>query len=53
MDEETHKLFHRVAKKMGWTDDGLDTAEEKVCCQLNTECMHKVLFFTIEPWITN
>ncbi|XP_029917238.1 germ cell nuclear acidic protein [Myripristis murdjan] len=30
MDEETHKLFHRVAKKMGWTDDGLDTAEEKL-----------------------
>lgn len=32
MNDETGKLFERVAKKMGWMDKGgLDTAERKVC----------------------
>ncbi|XP_071381483.1 germ cell nuclear acidic protein [Centroberyx affinis] len=31
MDDDTHKLFKRVAQKMGWTDEGgLDTAEVKL-----------------------
>lgn len=35
MNDDTCKLFDRVAKKMGWTDNGgLDTAERKVCCAL-------------------
>lgn len=33
MDDDTCKLFERVAKKMGWTDNGgLDKAEKRVCC---------------------
>lgn len=32
MNDDTCKLFERVAKKMGWADKGgLDTAEKKVC----------------------
>ncbi|XP_061643329.1 germ cell nuclear acidic protein isoform X1 [Phyllopteryx taeniolatus] len=31
MNDDTHKLFERVSKKMGWTgDDGLDIAEKKL-----------------------
>lgn len=33
MNKETRNLFERIAKKMGWDDEGgLDTAEKKVCC---------------------
>lgn len=33
MNDATFKSFHRVAKKMGWMDEGgLDAAEKKVCC---------------------
>lgn len=32
MNDDTCRLFERVAKKMGWTNkEGLDTAEKKVC----------------------
>ncbi|XP_063731984.1 germ cell nuclear acidic protein [Eleginops maclovinus] len=30
MNNETRTLFERVAKKMGWDDGGLDTAEKKL-----------------------
>ncbi|KAM4621874.1 germ cell nuclear acidic protein [Polymixia lowei] len=31
MDDNTHKLFERIAEKLGWTEKGgLDTAEEKL-----------------------
>lgn len=33
MNDDTCKLFERVAGKMGWADEGgLDTVEKKVCC---------------------
>lgn len=33
MGDNTYKLFDRVAKKLGWMDEGgLDAVEKKVCC---------------------
>lgn len=31
MNDDTCKLFERVAQKMGWFDKGLEETEEKVC----------------------
>lgn len=32
MNNDTCRLFERVARKMGWADkEGLDEAEKKVC----------------------
>lgn len=36
MDDDTCRLFERVAQKMGWADEGgLDRAEKKVCCPIH------------------
>lgn len=35
MNDATSKSFHKVAKIMGWMDEGgLEETEKKVCCIL-------------------
>ena len=50
MNDDTRKLFERVAQKMGWAEEGgLDAAEKKVCCTLHSRYLHTVTgcFLTI------
>lgn len=36
MSDDSVKLFERVAKKMGWFDEGLERTEDRVCALLFT-----------------